>query len=75
MLQEKVEKVIDAKIRPILIRDGGNIDLVEATEDGIVKVRLIGACGGCPFAKLTLLNVVTKAIKSFLPEVTKVEAL
>jgi len=75
MLHEKVEKVISKKIRPFLVRDGGNIDLVEVTEDGIVKVKLTGACGGCPMAKLTLLNVVTKTIKSSLPEVTKVEAL
>ncbi|MEA1965141.1 MAG: NifU family protein [Candidatus Aerophobetes bacterium] len=74
-MQEKVEKVINKKIRPILIRDGGNIEVVEAGEDGVVKVRLIGACAGCPMAELTLLNVVTKAIKSSLPEVKKVEAL
>jgi len=75
MLQEKVEKIIGEKIRPVLIRDGGNIDLIEVTEGGVVKVKLSGACSGCPMAKFTLLNVITKTIKSSLPEVTKVEAL
>ncbi|TES93252.1 MAG: NifU family protein [Candidatus Cloacimonadota bacterium] len=71
MLKEKVEKVI-RKIRPYIQRDGGDIQLVSVSEDGIVKVRLMGACRGCPMAAITLKNSVEANIKKEIPEIKKV---
>jgi len=72
-MREKVEKAIE-KIRPFLQRDGGDIELVDVA-DGVVKVRLKGACSGCPMAQMTLKEGVEKAIKKDVPEVVKVEAV
>jgi Fe-S cluster biogenesis protein NfuA len=72
-LREKVERVIDRDIRPALLRDGGNIALVDVEEkEGIVKVQLLGACGGCPMSQLTLTMVVEQHLRSKIPEVKKV---
>ena len=54
---------------------GGDVELVEVTDDGIVKVRLTGGCASCPAAQITLISVVEKAIKSKVPGVKKVEAV
>ncbi len=70
--KEKVKEVI-GKIRPQLQMDGGDIELVEITEDGIVKVRLQGACSGCAHASETLKFGVERAIKQFVPEIVRVE--
>jgi len=72
-MKERVEKIID-KIRPALQADGGNIELVDVI-DGIVKVRLMGACAGCPGAQMTLKMGVEKALKKEIPEVLSVEAV
>ncbi len=72
-MQEKIEEVLK-QIRPNLVRDGGNVELVDAT-DGIVKVRLTGACGGCPMASMTLKNGVERALKERVPEVKEVVAV
>lgn len=71
MLKDKVEKEI-RRIRPYLQRDGGDIQLVGVTEDGVVRVRLTGACKGCPMAAVTLKNHVEAAIKREIPEIKKV---
>jgi Fe-S cluster biogenesis protein NfuA len=71
MIREKVEKVID-QIRPNLQADGGNIELVEVGEDGVVKVRLQGACHGCPGAAMTLKLGVERMLKANVPEVKSV---
>ncbi len=72
-LKEKVEEVIEKDIRPALMRDGGNIALVDVEEDeGIVKVRLLGACGGCPMSQITLTMVVEQHLRKKIPEVKKV---
>lgn len=71
MLKEKVERAI-RKIRPYLQSDGGDIQLVSVSEDGIVKIRLTGACKGCPMAAMTLKNSVEANIKKDVPEVKKV---
>jgi len=63
------------KIRPFLQRDGGDIEFVEYTEDGIVKVRLQGACKGCPGAQMTLKMVIEKLLKEQYPEIKGVEAV
>ena len=73
-MKEKVETVI-AKIRPYLQRDGGDIQLVDVTEDGTVQVRLMGACHGCPGAQLTLQAGVERTLKEEIPEVKRVVAV
>jgi len=72
-MREKVEAVLN-QIRPSLARDGGDVELVEAT-DGIVKVRLTGACGGCPMASMTLKHGVERVLKEQVPEVKEVVAV
>ncbi|MCQ2285726.1 MAG: NifU family protein [Bacteroidales bacterium] len=67
-LEQKVKAIID-QIRPYLQQDGGDIEFVELTPENIVNVRLQGACGSCPHAKLTLKAGVEAAIKENLPEI------
>jgi len=72
MIKEKVEKAL-ATIRPALEADGGNIELIDVDEaQGIVKVRLMGACSGCPMAQMTLKMGVETAIKKEVPEIKEV---
>jgi len=72
-MREVVEKALD-KIRPALQADGGNIELIDVV-DGVVKVRLTGACGGCPMSQMTLKMGVEKVLKEQVPEVKSVEAI
>ncbi len=72
-MKEKVSKVID-KIRPFLQRDGGDIELIDVV-DGVVKVKLKGACGSCPMSTMTLKMGVEKQLKEELPEVKEVVAV
>ncbi|MGD0353549.1 MAG: NifU family protein [Dehalococcoidia bacterium] len=72
-MREKIEEVLN-QIRPNLVRDGGDVELVDAT-DGIVKVRLTGACGGCPMAAMTLKHGVERVLKERVPEVKEVVAV
>jgi len=67
-VKEKVQKIID-EIRPALQADGGNIELIDVGEDGVVKVRLMGACGSCPMSQLTLKRGVEARLKAKIPEV------
>jgi len=71
-LKEKVTKVIE-EIRPMLQADGGDIELVDVLENGVVQVRLQGACRGCPGAQMTLQNGVERKLKEEIPEVERVE--
>jgi Fe-S cluster biogenesis protein NfuA len=72
-LKEKVEEILEKDVRPALLRDGGNIALVDVEEDkGIVKVQLLGACGGCPMSQITLTMVVEQHLRKKIPEVKKV---
>ncbi|MCA6071573.1 MAG: NifU family protein [Endomicrobium sp.] len=73
-LKEKVEKALET-VRPHLQADGGNVELIDTTEDGVVKVKLTGACGDCPMAAMTLQHGVTNAIKQAAPEVKEVQAV
>lgn len=73
-MKEKVESALN-KIRPMLQADGGNVELVEVTPDGTVKVKLTGACGGCPMSQMTLKAGIEKAIKKDVPEVKEVIAV
>lgn len=70
---DKVQAVID-KIRPSLQADGGDVELV-SVEDGTVKVRLQGACKGCPMSQMTLKNGIEKILKKEIPEVERVEGV
>lgn len=71
-MKERVQAVIE-EIRPNLQADGGDIDLVDVTPEGIVKVKLRGACSGCPGAAMTLKMGVESILKKKIPEVTAVE--
>lgn len=73
MQEEKVKKLIDS-IRPGIQMDGGDIEFVEI-KDNIVYVRLVGACGGCPMAQLTLKEGIERYIRNKMPEIKAVEAL
>ena len=73
-MREKVEQAL-AMIRPALQRDGGDIELVEVGETGVVKVRLTGACHGCPMSQMTLKSGVERILKQQVPEVTSVESV
>jgi Fe-S cluster biogenesis protein NfuA len=73
-LKEKVEEVLD-QVRPTLQADGGDIDLLDVSEDGIVKVQLTGACGSCPFSTMTLKHGVEARLKEMIPEVKEVVAI
>ena len=72
-MRDRVEKVIN-RIRPAVQMDGGDIELVEVV-DGIVKLRLVGACHGCPSSMMTLKAGIERAIQSEVPEVKSVEAV
>lgn len=72
-MREKVEEVLN-KIRPQLMRDGGDVELIEVN-DGTVKVRLTGACCGCPMSTITLKMGIEKLLKQEIPEIKEVIAL
>jgi Fe-S cluster biogenesis protein NfuA len=72
MDKASVQTVLD-KIRPALQADGGDVELVDVTDDGVVKVALQGACRGCPMSQLTLANGVERVLKENLPDVVRVE--
>ena len=74
-MKEKVKEAMD-KVRPMLQRDGGDVELVDVDEaTGVVKVRLTGACKGCPMSQMTLKAGIVRFIKSEVPEVASVEAV
>ena len=73
-MKEKVEKALE-KVRPMLAADGGNVELVEVTDDGIVKLKLTGSCGCCPMSQMTLKNGIEKILKQEVPEVKEVVAI
>ncbi len=72
-MREKVEEVLN-QIRPSLQADGGDVELVDVV-DGIVKLRLKGACAGCPMSQMTLAFGIERVLKEKVPEVKKVEAV
>ena len=71
---EKVKEVIEQEVRPALAMEGGNIELV-SVDDGVVKVKLSGACAGCPMSQYTLVNFVEATLKDKIPEVKGVVAV
>ena len=72
-MREKVEAALE-KVKPMLKADGGDVELVDVSDDGIVKVKLTGACGCCPMSQMTLKEGIEKVIKEAVPEVKEVVA-
>jgi Fe-S cluster biogenesis protein NfuA len=70
-MKEKVEATLD-KIKPALQADGGDVELVEVTPEGVVKLRLRGACAGCPMSQMTLKMGIESRLKKEVPEVKEV---
>lgn len=70
----KIQEAIN-RIRPFLQRDGGDVNLIDITEDNVVKVKLVGACGSCPMSTMTLKGGIEKELKKAIPEVKAVEAV
>ncbi|MGB9712919.1 MAG: NifU family protein [Dissulfurimicrobium sp.] len=74
-MKEKVKAAMD-KVRPMLQRDGGDVELVEIDEaSGVVKVRLTGACKGCPMSQMTLKAGIERFLKGEVPEISSVQAV
>jgi len=69
-MREKVEEILDM-IRPSLVADGGNVELIDVN-DGVVKLKLTGACAGCPMSTMTLKNGIERILKQEIPEVKEV---
>ena len=72
-MRDKIEEALN-KIRPSLQADGGNIELIDVV-DGVVKVKMTGACGGCPMSQMTLKMGVERTLKQHVPEVKRVESV
>lgn len=73
-MKELVKKALE-KIRPALQRDGGDVELIDVKDDGVVQVRLTGACAGCPMSQMTLKSGVERILKQEVPGVNRVEAV
>ncbi len=73
-MKEKVEKALN-KVRPSLQADGGDVELVEVEDNGVVKVKLTGACAGCPMSQMTLKMGIERILKREVPGVATVEAV
>ncbi len=74
-IRDRVTEIIDARIRPAIQADGGNIELVDVDDQGVVKVRLQGACAGCPSAQMTLKMGIERMLRENIPQVTEVVAV
>jgi len=73
-MREEVQAALDT-VRPQLQADGGDCELVDVTDEGTVKVRLTGACGGCPMSQMTLKMGIERVLKAKVPAVKEVEAV
>lgn len=73
-MEEDIKKALE-EVRPHLKADGGDVELVEVTKDGVVKVRLLGACEGCPMREMTLTQGITNFIKKKVPQIKEVQAV
>jgi Fe-S cluster biogenesis protein NfuA len=74
MLREKIEDALE-KVRPALQADGGDVQFIDVDDEGVVTVKLTGACGGCPMSQMTLKMGIEKALKQSVPEVNRVESV
>ena len=74
-MRDRVEKALD-KIRPALQADGGNVELIDVDEaKGVVKLKLVGACGSCPMSQMTLRMGVERVLREDIPEITEVQSV
>ncbi len=73
-MRQEVQAALDI-VRPQLQADGGDAELVDVTDEGVVKLRLTGACGGCPMSQMTLKMGIERILKEKVPSVTSVEAV
>lgn len=73
-LLERVRRIVD-RIRPAVQSDGGDLELVDVTADGVVRIRLHGACVGCPSSQMTLKVGIEKNLRDYVPEVSRVDAV
>ncbi len=73
-IKAQVQAALD-EIRPFLQADGGDVELVDVTEDNIVHVRLQGACGGCPMSQMTLKSGIEQRVRQNVPQIVSVEAV
>jgi Fe-S cluster biogenesis protein NfuA len=73
-MKEEIQKALD-EIRPRLQMDGGDAELVSVDDDGVVKLRLVGACCGCPMSQMTLKQGIERILKQKVPQVTRVESV
>lgn len=73
-LEDRVVRVLD-RIRPSVQSDGGDLEFIEVTRDGVVRIRLHGACVGCPSSHVTLQMGIERNLRERIPEVTAVEAI
>lgn len=71
-MHEQVQEVLN-KLRPFLLRDGGDVELVDVDEEGVVLLRLMGACGNCPSSAITLKAGIERALVTEVPGVTEIE--
>jgi len=75
-LKERVRELVEKEIKPYLMADGGDIDVIDVDEsNGVVKVKLLGACRGCPLSMITLTSFVERYLRTRIPEVKRVEAV
>ncbi len=74
-MREEIEKILKEEVAPMLATHGGGVELVDVTEEGVVRVKLTGGCYGCPSAQMTLTGVVEQLIKAKVPQVKRVEAV
>ncbi len=74
MLKEKIEDALN-RVRPSLQADGGDVELIDIDSNGVVKVKLTGACAGCPMSEMTLKMGIEKILKQNIPEIMKVESI
>ena len=73
-MREKVETAL-AQIRPTLQADGGDVELIDVTDEGVVKLKLKGACSGCPMSAMTLKHGIERLLKQHIPEIKEVVAV
>lgn len=73
-MKEQVQNVLE-KLRPYLLRDGGDVELIDVDEEGVVQLRLMGACGNCPSSAITLKAGIERALTSEVPGVTEIEQI
>lgn len=73
-MKKEVEEALE-KIRPMLIADGGNVELIDVSEDGVVKLKLTGTCGCCPMSQMTLKMGIERVLKQAVPEIKEVVSI